>query len=157
MKYRYVVTREDNGAKFLITELSRRSEDALDPTGFAEFTREALEAAAADGLEALLSIVRTDKMYPPAPVAAALAARIMEMLKGKAGDETEAAVDEIDVEVAERKPVESESEEEEDEADVEDSEFEDKDLLEEDDVGESITKIRVQDEDDAEDLGDSDL
>lgn len=157
MRYRYVVTREDDKNRFVISELSRRSEDNYDPTGQAEFSREALEAAAADGADALLAVIRSDKMYPPAPVAVDLAARIMEMLKGKGADQTEAAVDEIDVEVAERKPVEVAESEEEEEAEIDDEEFEDKDLLEEDDMGEGIGRIRVQDEEEAEDITDTDI
>ncbi|MEW5735818.1 MAG: hypothetical protein AB1921_13245 [Thermodesulfobacteriota bacterium] len=156
MKYRYVVSREDQSGKFVISEFSRRSEDALDLTGSAEFPREALEAAAADGPEGILAMIRTDKMYPPAPVANDLAARILEMLGKKAGEETEAAVEEIDVAIVERKPVEVESEDEE-EVEASDEEFDDEDLLEEDDMGDSIGRIRVQDEEEAEDITDTDI
>lgn len=157
MKYRYVVTREDEGQKFVITELSRRSDDAMDPTGKAEFSRDVLEAAAADGIEALLAVVRTDKMYPPTSVAMDLASCVQEMLKAKTEEAIEGIVDEIDVEPVERKPPDPppKSEDLEESEDDEDDDFEDKDLLEDDDVAEPITKVRVQEEADGEDVPDA--
>ncbi|MFP4474940.1 MAG: hypothetical protein ACLFOY_05235 [Desulfatibacillaceae bacterium] len=123
MKYRYVVKRDDARKVLVIREFAKRNDDQLEFTGAGHIPAEDITAAMSDGLSALVSAIRTDRMYPPGTVAVPMAEAVMKLYGDDAGDEDEAVVEEIDV-----APPEAQVEEEEEEEDTD----EEDDLLDED-------------------------
>ena len=163
MRYIYKIERDDEKHVLAIREFVRRSDDEMDLLGAQEHPEALMEKAAQSGRSAVVLSFRTEKFFPPAKTALAIADSVVALYGEKRGETTEAEVEEVTAPPVEPKRYEAQPRPEaEAEADTEseaeapyiEDEFEDESLLEADDLDDEPMNLKVQDEDMADDFVD---
>ncbi len=106
MKQKYSITRDDEKQVFTIREYAELDKEMMSLLCEETYSQQALMAAAQEGIEAVLGVIRTNNMYPPAIYAEPIAAAVIEMFQDKEKLSAELVFDDKDLFIKEPEVIE---------------------------------------------------
>ena len=96
MRFKYIIEKNDQTDKLILKEYSEIEEDAYTLLNEMTYSQRVISAAVSKGEGELLSILRTDNMYPPRVYAAKLSGMVTELLSSDGKTSIEILVDDLD-------------------------------------------------------------
>jgi hypothetical protein len=96
MRLKYIVETDHKNNLLVLRELAATDQDRFELLNHATYEGEMIKSAIPKGKKALVSALRTDNMYPPAPIAEKIAEAISQAVDSKEGRTVELIVDDLD-------------------------------------------------------------
>ena len=114
MKHKYLIQRETEQNLLIIKEYAELDKDILSLVCEESYEELKLKDAVSESKEAILRIIRTEKLYPPILFAESIAKAIVDLFASETEETAELLFDDIDFivkDVEKPKPVESDDDE----------------------------------------------
>lgn len=153
MKQKYVVLKDEEKEEYILREFAELDKDALSLLCEEHYPLETVDAAARQGLGALIQALRTPNMYPPVSYIERIAELVMALREGTAESPAEVVLDDVENIIRDRKEAEAaEAAEEEESSDIDDLLEDDENLeddFEDDDIPsiDSNSSLKIADDD----------
>jgi hypothetical protein len=96
MKQKYIVLKNPETNDLFIREFNEAEKDILSLVYESVYARDIVEAAIKNGKEALISVLRTEQMYPPKINIDRIADSVIELYASNAKDSIELLLDDMD-------------------------------------------------------------
>lgn len=144
MKQKYVVLKDEEKEEYILREFAELDKDALSLLCEEHYPLETVDAAAQQGVGALIQTIRTPNMYPPASYVQRIADLVMALREGIVESPAEVVLDDVEDIIRDRKEAAeaeaAKAEEEEESSNIDDL-LEDDDNLEDDFEEDDIPSI----------------
>ena len=102
MKQKYLISKESDQKKLVIKEFAELDKEMLSLLCEEEYDNTIIKSAISKGKEALISVLRTNNMYPPSVYAEKIAQTVIDIFGSKGSQSVEIAFNDVDLIIKEQ-------------------------------------------------------
>jgi len=106
MKQKYIISKDSDQKKLVIKEFAELDKEMLSLLCEEEYDNKIIKSAISEGKKALISVLRTNNMYPPSVYAEKIAQAVIDIFASKDSQSVEVSFNDVDLLIKEQAPSE---------------------------------------------------